>query len=301
MNQTYQEKTIAPKISIGMPVYNGQKFICEAIDSLIAQSYTDFELIISDNASTDLTEVICREYAASDTRIRYIRQTENRGAVANFQFVLDKADGKYFKWLAADDMFGTTETLANLVKALDEGFELAMPDVIEIDRAKGTSSQKLISVVFSRLKIKNFTELALNVSSHQIYGLFVTASLRRLYFLIDKNSDLACFGEGVFVHAISEKMKCIFIDNALIIYVRHSAAASSSQKPVVLIKNYIKYTIRLFQFYSKSSFLMMEKIRYISILFFKHTRFTLILAVANVQYYWLGTIKRFAQMRFFVK
>jgi glycosyltransferase involved in cell wall biosynthesis len=90
-------------VSIGMPVYNGEKYICEALDSLLNQSHADFELIISDNASTDATEEICRKYAAKDLRIRYIRQSENRGILANFQFVLDEARGEYFMWAAADD------------------------------------------------------------------------------------------------------------------------------------------------------------------------------------------------------
>jgi glycosyltransferase involved in cell wall biosynthesis len=92
-----------PAVSIGMPVYNGEAFIREALDSLLAQTFTDFELIISDNASTDGTEMICREYASNDERIRYVRQPENRGATANFQFVLDEAVGAYFMWAAADD------------------------------------------------------------------------------------------------------------------------------------------------------------------------------------------------------
>ena len=75
----------------------------EALDALLAQTFTDFELIISDNASTDRTEEICREYAAKDRRIRYVRQETNRGATANFQYVLDEAVGEYFMWAAHDD------------------------------------------------------------------------------------------------------------------------------------------------------------------------------------------------------
>ena len=93
-----------PAVSIGMPVYNGEKSVSEAIDTLLAQTFTDFELIISDNASTDATESICREYAARDLRISYNRQRENRGAPANFQYVLEKARGKYFMWASADDL-----------------------------------------------------------------------------------------------------------------------------------------------------------------------------------------------------
>lgn len=94
-----------PQVSIGMPVYNGEPFIREALDSLLAQTFTDFELIISDNASTDGTEAICRDYAAKDKRIRYVRQAENCGGEANFQFVLDEALGEYFMWAAADDVW----------------------------------------------------------------------------------------------------------------------------------------------------------------------------------------------------
>jgi glycosyltransferase involved in cell wall biosynthesis len=98
--------TKKPTVSIGMPVYNGAKYIKEALDSLLAQTYTDFELIISDNASTDSTQAICEEYASKDNRIRYIRQNENIGAVKNFQFVLDESVGEYFMWAAHDDLWG---------------------------------------------------------------------------------------------------------------------------------------------------------------------------------------------------
>jgi glycosyltransferase involved in cell wall biosynthesis len=97
--------TTKPTVSIGMPVYNGAKYIKEALDSLLAQTYTDFELIISDNASTDSTQAICEEYASKDSRIRYIRQPENMGPLKNFQFVLDEAVSEYFMWAAHDDVW----------------------------------------------------------------------------------------------------------------------------------------------------------------------------------------------------
>ena len=103
VESTLADISAVPQVSIGMPVYNSEPFIQEALDSLLAQTFADFELIISDNASTDGTEAICRDYAAKDKRIRYVRQAENRGALANFQFVLDEAVGEYFMWAAADD------------------------------------------------------------------------------------------------------------------------------------------------------------------------------------------------------
>ncbi len=86
-----------------MPVYNGASFIRAALDSLLAQTFSDFELIISDNASTDGTESICRAYAGKESRIRYVRQPANRGAAFNFSFVLSQASGQYFMWAAHDD------------------------------------------------------------------------------------------------------------------------------------------------------------------------------------------------------
>lgn len=88
-----------------MPVYNGAKYIREAIDSLLTQTFNDLELIISDNASTDATQSICEEYARRDPRVRYIRQAENKGALANFQFVLNQSQGDFFMWAAADDLW----------------------------------------------------------------------------------------------------------------------------------------------------------------------------------------------------
>ena len=93
-----------PTVSIGLPVYNGERHIREALDSLLAQTYRDFELIVSDNASTDATAEICRVYAARDQRIRYVRNPTNIGANPNFRRVLDLARGRYFKWAACDDV-----------------------------------------------------------------------------------------------------------------------------------------------------------------------------------------------------
>jgi len=92
-----------PKVSIGLPVYNGEKYLRAALDSILRQDYTDFELIISDNASSDATEMICRDYAAKDPRIRYSRNTTNIGASANFNRTFALARGEFFKWAAHDD------------------------------------------------------------------------------------------------------------------------------------------------------------------------------------------------------
>lgn len=93
-----------PAICIGMPVYNGIGTIGSALDSLLSQTFPDFAIIVSDNASTDGTGDICQEYALRDTRITYVRQPQNVGAEANFKFVFLASNSKYFMWAAADDI-----------------------------------------------------------------------------------------------------------------------------------------------------------------------------------------------------
>ncbi len=95
--------TSSPLISVGMPVYNGARYVGTAIASVLAQTMADFELVICDNASTDGTEAICREHAARDGRIRYYRNEANMGAAGNFCRVFELSTGRYFRWLSADD------------------------------------------------------------------------------------------------------------------------------------------------------------------------------------------------------
>jgi len=100
--------TAYPLVSVGIPVYNGQNYLAEAIESILAQSFEDLELIISDNASTDATSEICREYTARDERIRYVRNDKNLGAAHNYNQLVHMADGRYFKWHAHDDVCAPT-------------------------------------------------------------------------------------------------------------------------------------------------------------------------------------------------
>jgi glycosyltransferase involved in cell wall biosynthesis len=99
-------------------VYNGERFLGEALDSLLAQSCPDFELIVSDNASTDRTEAICRGYATQDRRVRYYRNKQNRGAACNYRRVFELSTAEYFKWATSDDLC-EPEHLARCAAALD--------------------------------------------------------------------------------------------------------------------------------------------------------------------------------------
>lgn len=116
--------TTIPRVTIGLPIYNGQNYVVETLESILAQTYTDFELVICDNASTDETEAICLEYVARDERVRYYRNEENIGASANYNRVFELGRGAYFKWAAHDDLLAPTY-LERTVEVLDNH-----PDVV---------------------------------------------------------------------------------------------------------------------------------------------------------------------------
>lgn len=107
-----------PTVSIGLPVHNGEAYLEEAIASILGQSFDDFELIISDNASSDRTRAICRSFAQRDERIRYERTEQNRGAAWNYRRVFESSRGRYFKWAAHDDVC-EPEFLEVCVRTLD--------------------------------------------------------------------------------------------------------------------------------------------------------------------------------------
>jgi hypothetical protein len=115
-------------VSIGLPVFNAERFLETALNSVLTQTYTNLEIIISDNGSTDRTAGICRAYASSDPRIRYIRHPTNRGASFNHDFVARRATGYYFRWFACDDVMAPT-CIEECVRALDRdpGLVLAWP------------------------------------------------------------------------------------------------------------------------------------------------------------------------------
>ena len=96
---------VQPSVSIGLPVFNAGQYLEQSLGSILAQTHRNFELIISDNASDDATEAICRRYAALDARIRYHRNPRNQGATFNFRRVVALSSGEYFLWAAHDDMF----------------------------------------------------------------------------------------------------------------------------------------------------------------------------------------------------
>lgn len=180
MNQSDQKRNTT--ISIGMPVYNGEKYIREALDTLLSQSFTDFELIISDNASTDSTEAICRSYAEADTRVRYFRQAQNLGAEGNFKFVLEQACGEYFMWAAHDDRW-SKNWLEQLLAAHREKAILTFGEVEVID-INGKNIRYCRELDFTGGLLSRSVKFAFQDEyegkANLIYGLFKTNTIRKV-------------------------------------------------------------------------------------------------------------------------
>ncbi|MEW6112520.1 MAG: glycosyltransferase family A protein, partial [Thermodesulfobacteriota bacterium] len=177
-------------MSIGLPVRNGADFIRRALDSLLAQDYPNFELIVSDNASDDETWEIFQEYADRDDRIRLLRYSENQGANENYRRVLHEAQGSYFMWAAADDYWAPGFVSA-LVKELEEhpesGVTMCAIDVLDEHakplytvRFEGAGNPNNMSCYELYKKMNVWTTY-----HFYIYGLFRTELLRKAFPLID--------------------------------------------------------------------------------------------------------------------
>jgi len=126
---------VSPRVSLGLPVYNGSEYVGAALESLLRQTYSDYEIVISDNASTDDTEKLCRDYERRDPRIRYSRNDRNRGVAYNFRKVFELSSGEYFKWVVHDDVCDPTY-IAKCVEVLDAAppsVVLCYPKTILID------------------------------------------------------------------------------------------------------------------------------------------------------------------------
>jgi glycosyltransferase involved in cell wall biosynthesis len=119
MHQASESAAEAPLVSVGLPVFNGEAFLEDAIRSALAQTLSDLELILCDNASTDRTAEICSDYAARDPRVRYFRNPRNLGAAANYNLAFSHARGRYFKWLAHDDRMAPS-FLAKTYRVLED-------------------------------------------------------------------------------------------------------------------------------------------------------------------------------------
>jgi Glycosyl transferase family 2 len=172
----------APLVTVGIPVYNGERYLARALDSLLAQTFDDFEIVLCDNASEDRTAEICAAYANRDPRIRFYRNPQNLGLVRNFNRTFELAKGTYFKWASHDD-WHARESLELTVKALEAnpdaalcgtGVSIVDEDGIEYDRWSPPGDLRLPEP-HQRLRNLLWT---LGRYPHEMFGLLRADTLR---------------------------------------------------------------------------------------------------------------------------
>lgn len=205
-----------PRVSIGMPVYNGEKYLEQAIKSILNQTFTDFELIISDNASTDGTQSICNIYAMKDPRIRYSRNDKNLGGPNNYNKVFKLATGEFFKWAAYDDLLAP-EYLDKCIKVLDNdhtifGCHSKTAKIDQYGNFLGFHNKGLLTRISSPKVHKRFRDLIglyyITTPFHAVYRrvLFEKSQLHGSYVGADRNlvAELSLMGR------IFEIPECLF-------------------------------------------------------------------------------------------
>jgi len=211
---------------IGMPVYNGEKFIGRAIESLISQTFSDWTLLISDNDSRDATASICESYCRKDKRIHYVKQSENIGAISNFIFLLEAADTSFFMWAAADDVWNE-----QFVKACVDGMgkqnaDWAFTNMANIDtfgrRIRDYKSFDAFSPGRSCLSVTNYV-LSPEIlgKANLIYGVYRLSPLKKVMLEL-LSSPLA--GSPSYDMVFNLGILCrakLFVEEKTLFYKRH--------------------------------------------------------------------------------
>ncbi len=188
-----------PLVTIGLPVYNSEQYLRYSLESLLSQTYTEFELIISDNASTDSTGDICRTYAAADSRIRYTRNSVNIGNPRNFNRIVGLTTTRYLKWSTSDDLWAPT-FLERAVEAMerDPGLILCYPKTFIIDAEGGNPQPYEDDLDLPQDDpAERFLALLARIRlAHQHLGLIRTELLRRTHLLgAYSGSDITLLAE----------------------------------------------------------------------------------------------------------
>lgn len=172
----------APALCVGLPILNGERYLATAIESLLAQTYGDFRLVLVDNASTDGTAEICRAYARRDARVVYHRNESNIGAAGNTYRALDLSDARYFKWAACDDEYAP-EFLERCVSVLEQDPEVVLcyTRAIAIDEhgARGARLQVAIDTASRSPSVRLASCIDVDYLCIQLYGVMRTDVLRR--------------------------------------------------------------------------------------------------------------------------
>ncbi len=238
-----------PLVTIGIPVYNGEKYIIRALNSLLAQEYDNYEIVISDNASTDQTQEILTEYASKYPCIRIHNHPENVGAQENFRTVLRLARGEYFMWAADDDYWEPSflPVLFNeLNKHPDSGVAMCAVESVHED---GTLHRTVRFSGKDDPNSKNFLSMALGLASPVKYNLFIYGLFRReLLFSAIKLLPKIQASDRWLLLQISLASRFRYVDDILHIRMIYEQPYHERYPADELVENQIAYEQKWFDF-----------------------------------------------------
>ncbi len=238
------------KITVGMPVYNGAATIGRAVAGLEAQTFGDYVVIVSDNASTDSTTEVLADWAARDHRVTVHHQPVNLGTVGNFNYLISQAETDYFMWHACDDQL-SPDYLERLCVVLDSDGDcgLAVGDIVK-HAFDGTEKRRVFPVLAGRSRLARVTTLLRRPRAPWIYGLFRTAELRAAY------GRAAAFGYAwgadyvtLLPFILDDRIRG---DNAATFHYRMTASAKSPHRPggglahMRFFGRYLRYNLAAF-------------------------------------------------------
>jgi glycosyltransferase involved in cell wall biosynthesis len=257
--------TTQPDISIGLPVFNGGRHLKSALSSLLSQDHHSYEIVISDNASNDETEEICRYFAANDSRIRYFRQPTNVGAPLNFEFVLQNASGKFFMWAAHDDLWSTSFLSEAFALLSSPEIDFVFPSYelrsINLPLRRKVSGSIFDFVSSSEARTRVLRYLSLHHSSHKcniVYSLFRKDFIEKVYALQDITNDglmgalILSFGRGVMTKNLSFSKRYSFVWPGFFDPISYLMRPVSSSKFQLAKNTALQETLERFPEYSRS-------------------------------------------------
>ena len=214
-----------PQVSVVMPVYNGERFLAEAIESILAQTFTDFEFIIVDDGSTDSSADIVRGYQARDGRIRFIQLPENVGEGGARSICLQAAQGEFVAQLDSDDLC----LPQRLQMQLD--FLRAHPDVGAVGTGLKVVDENQAPMNESNLPSRH-PLIVLNLFCGMLGISHGTAMMRRGLLLsaggYDANRRVATDFDVLMRLLWRERIRYANLPDLLYIYRRHQAAISAN-------------------------------------------------------------------------
>ena len=263
MTSASRHDRTSPALSIGMPVYNGGSLMRRAVDSVLKQDFTDFELVICDNGSTDNTAAVAAEYTAADPRVRYVRNESTVGVIANFERSLLLARGEMFAWIAHDDTYERPDHLTLLVAKIRAGNVFAFPEArIQYIDEHGAPlrSERNMLTAFGDIRTRGqLIRQTMRRPSVQIYGLFRTDKLREHIHIFVEDGDLRCFNEGRLMQKFLLNEKWAFVPEALLNVGQHTANNSGVQRPGALLRDFLVYCLRVLKMNNGTRFTSAER------------------------------------------